>query len=532
MAELSFIRRGEEVMHYHLKQKTTRIGRDSGNDIAFPEKERQISRFHALLEARGSLYWLRDLTGQGLRVNDQLIFENLLQDGDHFLLGSWEVLFRQHSHYQNHESTLVTSHSETLPMGQENDLLNQPMAQLIYSQKGNKQKLFLGKEAIQIGSSEDATICLEEDYISSFHCRIFWNKGSYHIRDLESLNGVWVNGMKVREAELPDKAQIYVGKFPIEFSYVSQSASSQKASLQISQSQDLGYPNFMGMVSNDAAMQRLFTLIQRVADNDMPVLINGESGTGKELVAKAIHALSSRKNEPFVAMNSGATSKELMGSTLFGHEKGAFTGAFEKRVGVFEEAGKGSLFLDEIGDMPLDQQVALLRVLEGGGFRKIGGTKELQSYARVITATHRNIPLEIQEGRFREDLFYRIAVLNLTIPPLRERKADILLLARYFLQYFAGHRSLSFSDASLNKLLEHQWPGNVRELRNTIQRAIVLVDSDTIQPNDIILQSVEFNKVLPPKSSSSMTVDTFPPSQPPSLEDTEKQALLKEKLIY
>ncbi len=499
------MRRSEEIMHYPLHQATTRIGRGVNNDIAFPEAERQISRFHALVENRKDTFWLRDLTGHGILVNQESQREVVLNEGDVFSVGQWELVFRLQSQAQN-QPTIIQRDADTLPM-----IENSPAIQvglLSFEQDGRQRELQLEQGAIQIGSSTQAEICINNSYISGFHCRIFYKQGRYHIRDLESRNGVWLNGIKVVEAEIPDQAEIYLGKFPLQFRYLS---------VVETETPDMEIPGFAGIVSQDAAMERLFTLIKRMADNDLPVFIQGESGVGKELVARALHNESSRRSLPFVAFNCGAISHDLIGSFLFGHEKGAFTGASQARVGAFEEAGEGTLFLDEIGDMPLEQQVALLRVLEGGSFRRVGGVQEKISAARVITATHRNLAEGVREGWFREDLFYRISVLQLPIPPLRERPGDILLLADFFLQHFAGQRGLRFSEAARAKLQVYGWPGNVRELRNTIQRALVMTNGLDIGPDDIMLQAVSF---------AGGGNSTQEPS-PVSLEETEKQTILQ-----
>jgi DNA-binding NtrC family response regulator len=484
----------------------------------FPESEREISRFHVEIEMRSDLYWLRDLTGQGLLLNNRHTYECLLREGDEFILGKWKIIFRVHTQ-SHHESTLIGCESDTLPIATdgENQAVNR-RGRLSFEQNGRRRELNLTHNAIQIGASEEANLCLDEDYVSKFHCRIFWRDGKYYIRDLESLNGTWVNGMRIIESELPDGSQIYLGKFPLQFSYAGGDEHKEKPK------KEQNYPGFAGMISRNAAMNKLFSAIQRVAESDMPVFIQGESGVGKELVAKAIHDYGSRKAQPFVAINCGAISRDLIESALFGHEKGAFTGAIQSRIGAFEEAGSGTLFLDEIGDMPLAQQVALLRVLESGSFRRVGGTQERTSQARVITATHRWLPREIQDGRFREDLFFRVSVLQLAIPPLRERPEDVLLIAEYFLNQFASHRVLKLNEDARHKLVSYHWPGNVRELRNAIQRVIVLTEGPQIQAEDIMLQTLSFEK--PPMDVPLRSNTEFEGAAPLSLEQTEKQAII------
>tara|TARA_B100001989_G_C24526351_1_gene458866 strand:+ start:131 stop:1801 length:1671 start_codon:yes stop_codon:yes gene_type:complete len=516
MSELIFVRRGEEVMYYHLDDGVTRIGRGPQNDIAFPEHEQNISRYHALLQERQGLYWLRDLTGQGLTLNDKIVHESLLRDGDEFELGKWRVIFRVRE--RGVGQTLITRGDSTLPMAQATPQDAEQCATLQYTLQEQKFEFILGENPVNIGKSEQNDIQIDDPHASGFHCRIFFRKGRYYIRDLDSLNGTWVNGLKQVEGELPDKAEIYVGRFPLQFSLERDEVESPAPTTSTTE-----YPGFSGIVSQDPGMERLFKMLQRIADNDeAPVLITGESGTGKELIARAIHLAGGRAKKPFVALNCGAISKDLIESTLFGHEKGAFTGAIEGRKGAFEEAADGTIFLDELGDLPLEQQVSLLRVLELGTFRRIGGNQELQSRARVLTATHRSLPQRIQDGLFREDLFYRVNVLQVHIPPLRQRTADIPLLMDYFLQKFAGPRQLEFTQAAIEKAQQYNWPGNVRELKNVIQRAIVLVEGQSIYPQDLHFQGNMDHSTPPPQALST----PHTPRGTASLEETERQAIL------
>ncbi|MBC7981142.1 MAG: sigma-54-dependent Fis family transcriptional regulator [Armatimonadetes bacterium] len=240
------------------------------------------------------------------------------------------------------------------------------------------------------------------------------------------------------------------------------------------------------------ALQDVFKLVGRVARSDAPVLISGESGTGKELVAKAVHEYSPRRQQEMITINCGAIPENLLESELFGHEKGSFTGAIARRAGRFEQADGGTLFLDEIGDMPLSIQVKLLRVLQDGSFSRIGSNDMLKTDVRIVAATHKNLPSEVSAGRFREDLFYRLNVVELRIPPLRERPEDIPLLAEYFLQRITkknGMARIRISSEASESLKDHHWPGNVRELENTIARACALATSQILLPADIPLAS-------------------------------------------
>jgi DNA-binding NtrC family response regulator len=250
---------------------------------------------------------------------------------------------------------------------------------------------------------------------------------------------------------------------------------------------DFGFDNLIG---SGPAMRRVFEMIQKVAETDLTVLIRGASGTGKELVAQALHQNSPRKSQPFVAVNCAAISRELVESELFGHEKGAFTGADARRAGRFEAADGGTIFLDEIGDMAPETQAKVLRVLQERSLERVGGTQPIEVDVRVVAATHRDLETEVKEGRFREDLYYRLKVVDLDLPPLRERTEDLPALAQRFLEQVAerlGREKKMLSDEALARLIRHPWPGNVRELRNVIEQAAVLTSGESIEEADLNL---------------------------------------------
>lgn len=241
------------------------------------------------------------------------------------------------------------------------------------------------------------------------------------------------------------------------------------------------------LIGESPAMKHLKEEISRAAASDGRVLIFGESGTGKELVARALHNQSNRKNQPFIEVNCAAIPLDLIESELFGHEKGSFTGALESRKGKFELAHGGTLFLDEIGDMSLTTQAKVLRVIETQEFQRVGGNRKIRVDVRIIAATNKNLEEEIKNGRFREDLFFRLNVIPIRVPPLRERKEDIPLLVNHFLRMFArqyGQKVKSMSQSTLKALMEYHWPGNVRELKNTIERFVIMSPSDVIEAVD------------------------------------------------
>jgi two-component system, NtrC family, nitrogen regulation response regulator GlnG len=258
-----------------------------------------------------------------------------------------------------------------------------------------------------------------------------------------------------------------------------------------------------GIIGKSAAMIKIYKTIGRVAEKDLTILITGESGTGKELVARAVHFDSRRKDERFIAVNIAALPKELLESELFGYEKGAFTGATIRKQGRFEEAHKGTLLLDEIGDMPLELQTKLLRVLEEKQFYRLGGEKPIDVDVRVIASTNKDLQKEVEKGAFRKDLYYRLNAITIDLPPLRERKEDIPVLVEHFLEKYAGELGVGkriISDEAKGILLRYSWPGNVRELENTIKRVLVL-SSDTIFTSETLLDSAPYLEGLKKKDS-------------------------------
>jgi two-component system response regulator HydG len=257
-----------------------------------------------------------------------------------------------------------------------------------------------------------------------------------------------------------------------------------------------------GLVGSSAAMQRFYATLRKVAPSRATVLVSGESGTGKGEVAKALHELSPRKSKPFVTVHCAALAENLLESELFGHEKGAFTGADRRRPGRFEVADGGTLFLDEVGEIPLSTQVKLLRVLQERAFERVGGNETIRVDVRLVAATNKDLTEQVRKGAFREDLYYRLAVVSLDMPPLWQRGGDVLLLAEHFLTKYSAENGRSmrgFSAAARRRLLEHRWPGNVRALENTVERAVVLAEGDIIEESDLVLEGGEVSVTGAPR---------------------------------
>jgi DNA-binding NtrC family response regulator len=318
-------------------------------------------------------------------------------------------------------------------------------------------KLPLGVDSLRIGSAPDCELVLHDATVSSRHAEIQVTARGYSIRDLGSKNGVQLGSVAVERAPLVDGMKIRLGE-----TMLAVRALGGRHTLPLSRPGQLGR-----LTACSLKMRAVAATLERLAAADTTVLLEGETGTGKEVAAHALHGAGERRHGPFVVFDCGATAPALVASELFGHEKGAFTGAVAARAGAFEQADGGTLFLDEIGELPLELQPVLLRALEARTVRRVGANVDRPCDVRVIAATNRNLAEEVRARRFRQDLFYRLAVARVRLPPLRERPEDIPVLAGLF----AAQAGLALSPEILSLLSAHDWPGNVRELRNTIERA-------------------------------------------------------------
>src|SRR5438128_3130921 len=316
------------------------------------------------------------------------------------------------------------------------------------------------QSTVSVGADTTNQVVLEDRYVSRFHCRLLPHGGRWLLKDLASTNGTFLDGARIAEADVDAGARIRVGS----------------AELRIEQTAPRLQATLPGLVARDPALAPILELLRRAAPSSLPVTILGESGTGKEVAARAVHELSDRSGGPFVPLNCGAISRELAEAELFGHEKGAFTGAITSAPGAFGAADGGTLFLDEIADLPSRLQVTLLRALEAGEVKPVGAPKPRCIDVRVVCATHQDLRLRVREGAFREDLFYRLRGVTVELPPLRARPHDILPLAEHFLP-----PDRSFAPDARAALLSHRWPGNVRELRHVVQLAALLSESPIIR---------------------------------------------------
>lgn len=344
------------------------------------------------------------------------------------------------------------------------------------------------KDMIDIGRrTELCDMVLDKDNgISGLHARLQIEPDAdgnlaVLVRDLKSRNGTFVNGARIREAYLTQEYRLQVGKSVILF----KTNSADKKNLTIH-----FYDQSGTLVGASPHMRRIFTMLSRLGQRNVTVMLTGETGTGKSSIAQALHLQSNRKSGPFISVNCGALPPSLIESSLFGHEKGAFTGANSRHQGFFEQADTGTLFLDEIGEIPIELQAKFLDVIERKCITRLGSNKEIPVDFRLICATNRDLKHEIKEGGFREDLYYRLSVIQVEVPPLRERHEDIPLLIDRILQDLFPNTPYKLTEAALHRLVNYLWPGNVRQLRNVLERTFTFIDHDIADIKDLELPEI------------------------------------------
>lgn len=380
------------------------------------------------------------------------------------------------------------------------------------------KKITLHKPKTSVGKRETNDFLLTDKTVSRNHFEIEYTADSFLLRDLGSTNGSYLNGSRVKEAYLAPGDVIKVGSSQIEFR-----AFDEKVKIEPSSNEHFGL-----LVGRSLKFRQIFGILERISSTNASVIVEGETGTGKDLVARSVHEHSARRARPFIVFDCSAVAPNLIESELFGHEKGAFTGAIRSRRGAFEEASGGTIFLDEIGELTLELQPKLLRALEQRQIRRVGGNTMINIDVRVICATNRNLKAEVNEGRFREDLYYRLSVVKIVLPPMRERPEDLPLLVERILRDGKFNRKpdgnlrvTRVEDDALKLLQRYQWPGNVRELVNTLERASSFVEDSTIGRSHIeyVFQSMEheeegterlvIDKQLPFKEAKQKVLDVF-----------------------
>jgi DNA-binding NtrC family response regulator len=338
---------------------------------------------------------------------------------------------------------------------------------------GDQTRQEYAKRNLRVGSREENDLTLEDQTVSRIHFEISADNTGYRLRDLGSSNGTWVDGYRAHDLYLKPGSRIHVGHTEIIFEPLV-----TEAELPLSREERFG-----PLVGRSPAMRELFATLSRVATSDATILLEAETGTGKELIAKAIHEASERAGGPLVVFDAASAPRELIESQLFGHERGAFTGATDRRIGFMEEADGGTLVIDELGELPLDLQPKLLRALESREVVPVGTNTPRKVDVRIVASTNRDLAEEVNRGSFRDDLYYRLAVVRLVVPPLRERPEDVPLLVEHFVAQLTdparAQQIVQTIDArNLEELQRYHWPGNVRELRNMVERTLALAGNE------------------------------------------------------
>jgi DNA-binding NtrC family response regulator len=376
---------------------------------------------------------------------------------------------------------------------------------------GEPREVSIELPEVRVGTDPDNEVVVDDPHVSRRHCEIRQTKTGFLVHDLGSTNGVFAAGLAVREAVLPPGSSITVGQTLIQ--------------LLADEAQPLISPStadrFGDVIGASPLMRRIFGLLERVAPTDLTVTFIGDTGTGKELFARAIHERSPRARGPFEVIDCSAVASGLVESELFGHEKGAFTGADKARAGAFERAGGGTVFLDEIGELPLDLQPKLLRALEQRVVKPVGGSREIPFDVRIVAATHRRLDVEVSEGRFREDLFFRLSVIIVGIPPLGERPEDIPLLARRMVEQRG--KPITLADDALEALQHHDWPGNVRELRNVLESSLAVLDGPVLRAHDLLF----FRRPRGEGEPEAKAISAALPLAGMNLADLEREAIVQ-----
>jgi transcriptional regulator with AAA-type ATPase domain len=475
MLSLILMREGKELISQPIGEEGITIGRSSNNTLQLIDPT--ISRTHCRIEHAANEITVIDTSRNGILINGEAVSSANLDEEDVLTIGPWTAKL---SKQVSATETTVVDHIKPTGVLAFDEERRTFIEERVYitatSPDQSPLKRRLSQSEISFGTHVTADVSVADQYVSRRHCKLILKDSKLILCDLGSTNGTSVDGVRIDKITLPNEGTFSIGKTRVRYC--------------LSQVEEVLTPtdktSFGMLLGKSQAMREIFSLIKRAAPSEVTICVHGESGTGKELVAREIHRNSSRGEGPFIALNCGAIPSNIIESMLFGHERGAFTGAVERQSGVFEQASGGTLFLDEIGEMEFNLQTRLLRVLEDNNLRRLGSCEETPIDVRLVVATNQDLKKLVMENRFREDLFYRLCVLPIYLPPLRYRKEDIPLLAEYFIRIHApAGRTMKFADEAIKKLDSHEWHGNVRELKNTLTRAMILAKTDSIESTDI-----------------------------------------------
>lgn len=455
MASLTFFRSGEPLLDYRLRMGRTSVGRADSCDIALPGEA--ISRHHCDIVGRGDVWEVVDRSRHGTFVGGERVERATLSDGDVVVVSDFQVHFRDRGRQFAPTAEPEPDRAHELLLDAAQGIMVQQAVLVVTEGPATGARVLLDASRVSVGA-QGSVVVIDDPSLLPRHCWLRVARGRVMVEP--GAGASRVDGQRVRAI-----TPIYAGE--------EVSIGNTSFRLELGQAEETPLAvRFGDMRGDSVSMRRLFGVLRRISGHHYPVLVIGESGTGKELIARGVHEHSSRAERPFVAVNCGAIPAQLFESELFGHVKGAFTGAEADKDGVFLEADGGTLFLDEIGELPEEAQAKLLRVLETGEVRRVGGGGVQHPDVRVVAATNRDLTEAVQNGSFREDLFFRLAVLTVQVPPLRDRPEDLGVLCTTLCGGL--HPEASVSEAALDMLRRHTWPGNVRELRNVLTRAYVL----------------------------------------------------------
>ncbi|MDP6931984.1 MAG: sigma 54-interacting transcriptional regulator [Myxococcota bacterium] len=470
MAGLEFYRGEDPLIEVRLHPGRITIGRADTCDVALPGEA--ISRVHCLVEGRGNTWRLIDRSRHGTLLNGAPVRNEPLADGDRIGIGPYEALIRMEDTRADRTAESMPDHSHELLVAADESLHLEHAVLVVVDGPGAPGRFRIQHARVTIGSSP-STIDVGDPGLLPEHMILRVSRGRTMVEP--GRGAAYLDGCRVRQI-----TPVFGGE--------TLRLGQTTLSIQVETSSETPHADHFGdMIGSGSTMQRMFGLLRRVAAHDTPLLILGESGTGKELAARGVHQHGSRAARPFIPVNCGAITEGLYESELFGHEKGAFTGATNRTDGAFHRAHGGTLFLDEVGELPESAQVKLLRTLEDGGVRRVGGARIEYPDVRIIAATNRDLQHEVREGHFRADLFFRLAVLVVHLPPLKARPEDLPILCRELIRRHNIQATLS--QAAVDKLAAHDWPGNIRELRNVLHRAHVLggrvIETDALSFHDL-----------------------------------------------
>lgn len=467
MASVRIYLKDEFRWSYTLLDEEVCIGRSRENHVVLPHPE--VSRHHALIRKEGRHYVVVDQSGRSLAVNEGNVAQVMLKDKDVLHVGVYRLIFESEIVPDNPSDTMTWEPTFDLPGASVTQMGNAKFELVVTSGPDEGKRIAIGQEIIRVGRSSRSDFPLADKTVSNLHLELEAGSIGVHVRDMGSTNGTRVDGQTIQSLTVVLGSEIQIGNTTLKLFMEEETI-------------PVAPPSLGGLVGKSLKMQEVYKWVRKGAKGDVSILIQGETGCGKEVVAQEIHRLSERSEGPLITIDCSAIPKDLIESELFGHEKGSFTGAIGKRKGAFELADGGTVFLDEIGELPLEMQPKLLRVLEEKEIKRIGGGERIKSDFRVVAATNRWLDQEVLKGNFRSDLYFRLNVVPISLPPLRERREDIPLLVCHFLK----GKSVHVPQGVLETLIDHPWPGNVRELRNVLERGVVLMEGNALTMDDLL----------------------------------------------